>query len=262
MKDLQLTLLGGPTVLLELGGLRLLTDPTFDPAGRDYRLGPVTLHKTGAPARPATDLGRLDVVLLSHEQHSDNLDQAGRELLPTVPTVLTTPESAARLGGYAHGLAPWESTSLTAPDGRQLTVIATPARHGPVGAEAYSGEVIGFVLYWQDDPSAAVYVSGDTVWYEGVAEVARRFPVTVALLHLGAAQIDLIGPAHLTMNAQDAVEAARAFVQAVLVPAHYDGWAHFRESQAQVEHAFAAAGMPDRLLWLEPGVATVVPPRS
>jgi L-ascorbate metabolism protein UlaG (beta-lactamase superfamily) len=54
---------GGPTALLELGGLRLLTDPTFDPPGGEYTTGPVTLRKLAAPALSADALGRLDPAL-------------------------------------------------------------------------------------------------------------------------------------------------------------------------------------------------------
>jgi L-ascorbate metabolism protein UlaG (beta-lactamase superfamily) len=258
MKNVKLTLIGGPTVLLEVGGLRLLTDPTFDPAGREYHLGPVTLHKLSGPAQAAEALGRLDAVLLSHEQHSDNLDQTGRELLPFVPHVFTTPQSAANLGPNAHGLAPWATTYLTAPDGRQLSITATPARHGPHGAEAFSGDVTGFVLQWADDSEGALYVSGDTVWYEGVAEIAQRFDVRVALVNLGAARLELVGPVDLTMNAAGALETAQAFPNAVLVPAHYEGWAHFQEPSTEVARVFAAAGLTNRLLWLAPGVTTEV----
>jgi hypothetical protein len=47
---LRVTYVGGPTALLELGGLRLLTDPTFDPAGTEYRTPSYVLRKTGSPA--------------------------------------------------------------------------------------------------------------------------------------------------------------------------------------------------------------------
>ncbi|WP_310392546.1 MBL fold metallo-hydrolase [Hymenobacter sp.] len=258
MNNVKLTLIGGPTVLLEIGGLRLLTDPTFDPPGREYRLGPVTLHKLSGPAQAAEAVGRLDAVLLSHEQHRDNLDDLGRELLATVPRVFTTPQSAANLGPNALGLAPWAATYLTAPDGRRLRITATPARHGPHGAEAFSGDVAGFVLHWEDDRAGALYVSGDTVWYEGVAEIAQRFDVRVALVNLGAARIEVVGPVDLTMNAAGALATARAFSNAVLVPAHYEGWAHFQEPGAEVARVFAAAGLSNRLLWLAPGVATEV----
>lgn len=56
--------LGGPTALLEVGGLRLLTDPTFDPPG-DYPVGSRSLRKTiGAVVSPQ-DAGQVDAVLLS-----------------------------------------------------------------------------------------------------------------------------------------------------------------------------------------------------
>jgi L-ascorbate metabolism protein UlaG (beta-lactamase superfamily) len=71
-----LTLIGGPTVLIELDGLRLLTDPTFDPPG-DYQ-GGVLLKKTAGPALSAEQVGSVDAVLLSHDQHFDNLDHGGR----------------------------------------------------------------------------------------------------------------------------------------------------------------------------------------
>ena len=49
LNSLLLTYIGGPTALLEFGGARFLTDPTFDPADGEYLTGPVTLHKLSAP---------------------------------------------------------------------------------------------------------------------------------------------------------------------------------------------------------------------
>jgi L-ascorbate metabolism protein UlaG (beta-lactamase superfamily) len=89
--DVRLTHVGGPTVLIEVGGWRLLTDPTFDPAGADYSFGLGTgSTKLAGPAIPAAEIGRIDAVLLSHDQHDDNLDPAGRALLPAAGTVVTT----------------------------------------------------------------------------------------------------------------------------------------------------------------------------
>ena len=124
MPDLTLraTYIGGPTALLEIAGLRLLTDPTFDPAGTEYRTPVYTLRKTESPAVAADALGAIDAVLLSHDHHFDNLDHAGRALLPSVPLVLTTPAGAERLGGNARGLAPWTSVELAAPDDGRIRV--------------------------------------------------------------------------------------------------------------------------------------------
>ncbi len=258
MRDDQLrfTYIGGPTALLELGGLRLLTDPTFDPAGTEYPSGNHTLRKTAGPVLGPASLGRIDVVLLSHDHHDDNLDHAGRALLKSAGTVLTTPAGAERLGDHAIGLAPWQSVDLATRDGRALRVTETPARHGPAGGDR--GPVTGFALTLSESPQDAIYISGDTVWYEGIAEVGRRFSVQVAILFMGAARVPEVGPAPLTFTADEAVEAARVFADAVIIPLHYDGWAHYSESRRQIEDAFTSAGLERRLQWMEPGRASAV----
>ncbi len=66
---------------------------------------------------------------------------------------------------------------------------------------------------------------------------------------LGAARVPAVRPFHLTMTANEAVEAARAFAEAVIVPVHYEGWAHFSEGREQIEEAFRKAGSWHRLRW-------------
>ena len=244
----SLTYIGGPTALLEVGGVRLLTDPTFDPPGSEYRAGSYVLRKTQGPALALASLHSIDAVLLSHDHHFDNLDGSGRALLTHVPRVLAPPAAADRLGGTAVGLEPWETSELRG-SGRPLRVTATPARHGP--AHLDRGPVIGFVLEAAD--VAPIYVSGDTVWYEGIAEVARRFAVGTAILFMGAAKVAAVGPWPLTLTTADAVEAARAFGNATIVPLHFEGWEHFSETRADVEAAFTQAGLSSRLRWPEPG---------
>src|SRR5688572_8012902 len=104
--DVRLTHIGGPTVLIEAGGWRILTDPTFDPAGDKYSFGLGTgSEKLVGPSTDPSELGTIDAVLLSHDQHEDNLDPAGRALLPSAGVVVTTVPGAKRLGGNARGLA-------------------------------------------------------------------------------------------------------------------------------------------------------------
>ena len=162
-----------------------------------------------------------------------------------MPRVVTTSAAAERLGA-GPGLAPWQSTTLGAGLGATLRVTATPARHGPPQADR--GPVIGFVLE-REGERGAVYLSGDTVWFDGVAEVARRFRVRTAVLFLGAARVAAAGDWPLTFTAEGAVEAARAFGAAAIVPLHFEGWEHFSESRPVVDAAFARAGLGDRLRW-------------
>ena len=252
-----MTLIGGPTVLIHYLGLRLLTDPTFDRCGCVYERNGVTLRKTADPALAAAELEPLDAVLLSHDQHADNLDDSGRALLGRVPRVLTTASGAARLGGTARGLRPWESTTLTAPGGEQVRVTGTPCRHGPAGIEPISGDVTGFMLESVSGIAPTVYVTGDTVYYEGVAEVARRFSPEVIVAFAGAARPR--GPFDVTMSANDLLDTAHAFPQALIVPVHSEGWAHFTLPAEDAAAIFSKFGLASRLATLRPGRPFTLP---
>jgi L-ascorbate metabolism protein UlaG (beta-lactamase superfamily) len=253
MPAATITLIGGPTALIEIDGFRLVTDPTFDDPG-EYKLPHVTLKKTSRPALTAEQVAAVDAVLLSHDQHADNFDHAGKTFAMQAPHLFTTVAGANRLGGGAEGLAPGDTKVLTRPNGAALTITATPARHGPAGIEPLSGDVIGFVVA----PAAGrpIYITGDTVWYDGVADVARRFRPAIVLLFAGAAKTR--GAFHLTMSANDALDTAHAFTDATIVPVHYEGWAHFSQNADDLAQSFKALGISNRLRILEPGTPTAI----
>jgi len=219
------------------------------------------LYDAGRTVRGPNDprLGRIDAILLSHDQHADNLDHAGRALVATIPT-LTTTAGAARLGAPASGLAPWQSAEFATPDGHRLRVTATPARHGPAGIEPLLGDVAGFVISSVEPAADLVYVTGDTVWYAGTAEVARRFAPAAVLVFCGAARSR--GPFHLTADTNDAVEFAAAFPDAAIVPVHHSGWAHYSESQTDVVRTFEALKLAHRLRPVAPAATITIPPGS
>jgi L-ascorbate metabolism protein UlaG (beta-lactamase superfamily) len=255
---MSITHIGGPTALIEVGALRLLTDPTFDPADSWYRSGPVELHKLSDPALAPSELEPIDAVLLSHDQHSDNLDLAGRAFLPRAKQLLTTPEGAGRLGGNARGVTPWEAVELAGDGGEWVRVTATPARHGPPGIEPVSGAVAGWIVEWAGQRRGALYISGDTVMYEGVEEVIRRFHIGVALLHCGAARVAVRGTDALTFTGVEAAQFARQAEDSTIIPIHYEGWGHFSEGRVEIEQAFGQARLEQRLLWLPLGQSATV----
>jgi L-ascorbate metabolism protein UlaG (beta-lactamase superfamily) len=80
----------------------------------------VTLEKLSGPALGAEAIGEVDAVLLSHDQHADNLDHSGKAFLAKAKRVLTTVAGAKRLGGHAEGLMPWATTELSGKDSRSL----------------------------------------------------------------------------------------------------------------------------------------------
>ena len=183
-RECAISVLGGPTTVVDIAGHRLVIDPTFDPPGvHSY------LTKLTGPAVSAEALGRVDAVLISHDQHPDNLDDAGRRMALAAPLVLTHPGAAGRLGPPAVGVAPWQTYELSG----SLDVQAVPAVHGPAdGQRDESGhvncEVTGFVLSGPGLPT--VYLSGDNASMAAVKDVTDRAGVIdVAVLFAGAASV-------------------------------------------------------------------------
>jgi L-ascorbate metabolism protein UlaG (beta-lactamase superfamily) len=256
VSTLAFTHIGGPTSLLEVDGWRILTDPTFDAPGRRYRFGwGTSSRKTTGPAVPASQIGPVDAVLLTHDHHADNLDDAGRALLPSADAVLTTASGARRLGRFALGLAHWETTRLEAPGRPTITVTATPCRHGPPGSHPIVGDVIGFSLAWDGQQHGEVWISGDTVLYDGVRQVAERLDIGTAILHLGGVRFPISGPLRYTMVGKDAVELCRLIGPATVIPVHYEGWSHFRQGRGSVERELAEAPreVGERVRWVPIG---------
>ncbi|WP_432936737.1 MBL fold metallo-hydrolase [Kribbella sp. CA-253562] len=256
MSDARITHIGGPTALIEVEGWRLLTDPTFDPPGGRYSFGwGSASRKEAGPALSVDDLPPIDAVLLTHDHHGDNLDNAGRALLPGVGTVVTTVAGARRLGGNAIGLPPWAVHSLSTPGLPTLRVTATPARHGPPLSRAITGQVTGFALSWEGQQNGALWISGDTVLYDGVRQVGARLEVGTVLLHLGAVQFGITGPVRYTMSGHDGVRLCELLRPRTVLPVHYEGWRHFTQGRDSIEDAFAAAPHDIRrsLTWLPIG---------
>jgi L-ascorbate metabolism protein UlaG (beta-lactamase superfamily) len=259
---LILTHIGGPTVLVEIDGWRLLTDPTFDPAGGHYDFGwGTSSDKVTGPALGVADLPPIDAVLLTHDHHGDNLDTAGRQLLASVGTVVTTAAGMRRLRAPGvRGMTAGEVTTLSAPDRPSLEIAATPARHGPPLSRLVVGDVVGFALRRPGQDRVALWVTGDTVLHAPLRAAARAMTVDVLLVHIGGVRFPVTGPVRYTMTGRTATELIGLVQPRVAVPAHYEGWSHFKDGRRETERWLADAPEPVRasVRWLEPGVPTDV----
>ncbi|MFJ9704851.1 MBL fold metallo-hydrolase [Streptomyces sp. NPDC101234] len=247
-QERAITVLGGPTAVIDLGGLRIVSDPTFDAAGpHGY------LTKTAGPIVDEHAVGPVDLVLVSHEAHPDNLDDRGRAFAQAAPLVLSGPTAARRFGAPAVGLSPWTSHAVPRPDGAgELTVLAVPAVHGPEDGDRDADgnvncEVTGFVLSGQGLPT--VYISGDNASIRAVAEISRRVPdIDVAVLHAGSARVPTkFDGRPLSLDGRGAAAATAVLGAVTVIPAHYDGWAHFSEGLPEIELAFHEAGLSSLL---------------
>lgn len=245
-RDCAISVLGGPTTVVDIAGRRIVMDPTFDPPGVHAYLTKLT-----GPAVSAEALGPVDVVLVSHDQHPDNFDDEGRRMALAAPLLLTHPGAAGRLGPPAVGVAPWQSHQLDDAS-TSLTVQAVPAVHGPADGQRDAGghincEVTGFVLSGPGLPT--MYLSGDNASMTAVKDVADRVGrVDIAVLFAGAASVPTKERGRpLTLTAARAAAAAELLGAKAVIPAHVDGWAHFSEGVDEFVAAFDQAGISDVL---------------
>jgi L-ascorbate metabolism protein UlaG (beta-lactamase superfamily) len=245
--QLGIQLVGGPTAILEYGGLRWLTDPALSPPGQYAGLTKLT-----GPAIDISQQDRIDVVLLSHHHHSDNLDPAGRAFLPSANRVLSTTKAAEDLGGNVVGMEPWSEVELETPGGDTVKVTAVHAQHGPDGSDELQGPVLGFVL---SAPGAEeVYVSGDNASRDVVRAIVQKTgELGIAVLNAGAVQLSKFDGAYLTLSADHAADVAKILGARTVIPLHFEGWAHFTQGAGELQAAFSGNGIGDRLLMLERG---------
>ncbi|KAI1846356.1 hypothetical protein JX266_007561 [Neoarthrinium moseri] len=259
--SLAITHIGTATALIELGDVTLITDPYLSPAGSSWDVAPgVSLTSHYTPSRTLETLPPIDAVLLSHEDHPDNLDSLGRRLLDG-RRVLTTTDGARKLGPRpgVRGMKPWEIVELSIAR-KRFQVTATPCQHLP------GGECIGFILSSPDFGTThglpnAIYFSGDTVYIEELAQIRTRFHISVALLNIGAAVAELPGKAEpilITMDGKQAAQLSRDIEADILIPMHFESWDHFTEGKAKLLEAFKEEGIIEKVLWLELGTKTKV----
>lgn len=245
--QLRIQLIGGPTAVLEYGGLRWLTDPTFSPPG-SY----AGLTKLTGPAVEPSQLDPVDVVLLSHHQHSDNLDPAGRALLPSATRVLSTTKAAAELGGNVVGMEPWSELEIDTPGGGIVNVTAVHAQHGPDGSDEIQGPVLGFVL--SATGAERIYFSGHNASRDVVRTIVQKTgEIAIAILNAGAVQLPKFDRAYLTLSADQAADATKILGARTVIPLHFEGWTHFTQGADELKAAFSGNGIRDRLLMLERG---------
>ena len=185
-------------------------------------------------------------MLLSHDQHPDNLDDAGRRLLDSVPVVLTTGSAAAGLGGAAHGAGALAARAAAAPAGGELRVTGVPAQHGPDGTEAITGEVTGFVL---SGTGCRRCMSAATTprWGVVLAVAEHLGPVDVAVLFAGAARTPLLGRLPHPDQRPGRAGGADPGCPRSSSRSHTEGWQHFTQGPETIAPAFARHGAAGQL---------------
>jgi len=248
-------------ILLEINGYKILTDPTLDEAGRLYYHGSGSFsRKIESPAVRPDQLHDIDLILLSHHQHKDNFDHKGKSFALTVSTIISTKAAARDIPGVT-GLDNWEYYSIGTGKLANLKITATPAQHHPWWVpEFFSGKVIGFIIEFAGQENGVVYISGDTVYFKGIDEIAKRFKIDIGIFHVGSVQFRyLTGFGQYTMDSKDLIKSVQILKPSKVIPIHHKGWSHFKEKENALRKVISSnEEISSRTTFLVSGMPTVI----
>lgn len=259
--NISVTHIDTACILLEIGGYRIVTDPTLDNAGHLYHHGfGAVSRKLDNPAIPLKDLTNIDLILLSHHQHKDNFDTNGKAFTSKVPNVLSTKSASKALPGIT-GLDVWQTHFIPTPKLKNLRITATPAQHHPSWIpEFIAGKVIGFIIEFDGQENGVIYISGDTVYFSGIDEVGRRYKIDVGIFHVGAVQFRyLSGFGEYTMDSAGLIKAVNVLQPKTVIPIHSKGWSHFKEKESVLRGVLMGSAVTrDRTVFLRSGERTEI----
>jgi L-ascorbate metabolism protein UlaG (beta-lactamase superfamily) len=254
----SLFFVGTATTVIRFGALTLLTDPNFLHAGQHAYLGHgLTSKRLTEPALAVQDLPELDGVVLSH-LHGDHWDRVAQRGLDHELPVVTTPHAATKLRrrgfGGAAGLATWESTTLTRDD-TSVRITAMPGRHARGWVRHLLPPVMGSMLEFSEGDGPVlmrVYISGDTLLVDDLAEIPQRFPrIDNGILHLGGTRLP--GGLLVTMDDRQGADLMRLIDPTVTIPVHYDDYRVFKSPLADFRAEVTRRGLLDRVRFVERG---------
>ena len=258
------TFVGNATTVIKYGGFTLLTDPNFLRRGDRAHLGyGLTSKRRADPAVTIGELPELDGVILSH-LHDDHWDRVtDRELDQRLP-VLTTEAAAATLRsrGFsaAEALPTWNHRVLVKDD-RQVRITALPGRHAPGALQRLLPPVMGTLLEFGrsgGDPELRIYISGDTLMFEGIGEIARRCPgIDLGIVHLGGTR--LLGLVTVTMNGEQGADWLQTVDCAQVMPVHFDDYTVFRSPLADFQAEVRRRGLAGRVRTVDRGATLPLP---
>ncbi len=190
-----------------------------------------------------------------HEDHWDRVTD--RELDHRLPVLTTGPAADAlhaRGFGAADGLDTWEHRDLIRGD-RMLPITALPGRHAPGVLQRVFPVVMGSMLEFGPrggQPDLRVYISGDTLMYEGVTEISRRYPdIDLGIVHLGGTKpLRLV---MVTMNGQQGADWLETVGCPRVIPVHFNDYTVFRSPLADFLSETKRRGLNDRVQTIERG---------
>lgn len=232
-------LLRNATGLLEFDGKSFVIDPAFDEVGVRPPVENTPNQKrnplVSMPGRWRDAIAGIDAAVITH-LHRDHFDDAAVEVLdPDLPLVCQ-PEDAGRI--ESHGFTDVRTVKRSLDVG-DLEIIRTGARHGSGDIGAAMAPVSGFVFRARSEPT--VYLAGDTIWCDDVAEAIETYAPDVIVVNASGARFLQGDP--IVMTAEDVARAHATAPGAMLVIVHLEAINHCLETREYYRERLPALGV-------------------
>ena len=252
--EIGVTYVGHATILVEIDGVRILTDPVLS-----SRL--FVLKRLVAPGFPDGGLPKLDLVLVSHGHH-DHLDVPSHRRLARPETTAVVAKNLGDLiepCGYGRVVElPWGE------EFRHGSVRIRALRVNHWGRRNLLPDGRGYTGFLIEGESGSVFFPGDTAYTPLFREYGEQFSIDVALLPIGAYDPPSFRRVH--MNPEDALQAFVDLRARHLVPIHWGtfvlSYEAIDEPPRWIAELAAAAGLSDRLALLAHGEGAVFSGKS
>jgi L-ascorbate metabolism protein UlaG (beta-lactamase superfamily) len=222
---MRLQLVRHATLLIDYAGMRILVDPMLSEKGA----------MSAIQNTPQQALDGVQLVLVTHT-HRDHWDDAAIQLVPKDLPLLCQPEDMKKMeavhfvnASAVHDMKYWS----------HICIRRTPAQHGSGEMARAMAPSSGYVLSSAGEPT--LYLAGDTIWYDQVAETVREQQPQAIVVNAGAAQFLHGDP--ITMTAGDVVRVCRAAPQAKVVAVHMEAINHCLLSREELAREAQNAGV-------------------
>lgn len=220
---MQITQIRNATVIIEYGGKRFLIDPmlgakvSFAPfpfTGNKYRNPIVEL-----PFTIEKILSGIDAVIVTHT-HTDHIDRQALEAMDKDISIFVQDDNDASFM-TKHGFSNVNILNEETEFG-DVTLYKTPGKHGAFPMILLAGHTCGVVFKHKEEKT--LYVTGDTIWYRGVAESLEKHCPEVVLVNAGGNKFNGFRP--VIMHEKDVLEVHRHVPDSTLVATHLEGVNH------------------------------------
>ena len=238
---MKIRLFRNATIRITYAGKEMIIDPFLLPKHAIPSFAGISNNPTvNLPCPPEEVVEGVEMAIVSH-MHPDHFDQLAAQLLPSEVTLFCQPGDEAMLRQFGvrnpsaiNDSTIWEGISIT----------RTPGQHGSGVWAQHMGNVSGFVLQGNDEPT--VYWAGDTILYDGVRQVLSEIKPDVIITHSGGAEMQGSGP--IIMDAEQTVSICLENPDARVVAVHLEALDHCPITRAQLRELARTSGISDKSL--------------